>query len=143
MKNIILGLTLLLLSGCAVVQPIVDRFTISPFDSNEYALVNTLRTLAIQAKPNCNIADDPWKIIYNYVEELHNTSLLLKNYSEYIPKNDQTIKPVNIVFLMTTDLKKRYSTEAKVSKTYCELKIQSIINASESIQKAIGKRPRP
>jgi hypothetical protein len=106
-------------------------------------LVNTLRTLAIQAKPNCNTADDPWKIIYNYVEELHNTSLLLKHYSEYIPKNDQTIKPVNIVFLMTTDLKKRYSTEAKVSKTYCELKIQSIIDASESIQKAIGKRPRP
>ena len=95
MKNIILGLTLLLLSGCAVVQPIVDRFTISPFDSNEYALVNTLRTLAIQAKPNCNTADDPWKIIYNYVEELHNTSLLLKNYSEYIPKNDQTIRVPN------------------------------------------------
>lgn len=143
MKNIILSLTLLVLSGCAVVQPIVDRFTISQFDSNEYALVNTLRTLAIQAKPNCNTADDPWKMIYNYVEELHNTSLLLKNYSEYIPKNDQTIKPVNILFQMTADLKKRYGTEEKISKTYCELKLQSIIDASESIQKAIGKRPRP
>jgi hypothetical protein len=143
MKKIIISLTLLFLSGCSVVQPIYDKFMIAPFDSNEYALVNHLRTVAIQTKPSCNTADDPWMHIYSYVEKLHETSLLLKNYSEYLPKNDQTIKPVNLVYQMTTDLKNRYEKETKVSKTYCELKIQSIIDASESIQKAIGKRPRP
>lgn len=143
MKNIILGLTLIMLSGCAVVQPIYDKFMIAPFDANEYALVNKIRTSAIQAKPNCNTAEDPWMLIYNYVEDIHTTSLLLKNYSEYLPKNEQTIKNVDLVYQMTSDLRKRYITEPKVSKTYCELKLQSIIDVSESIQKAIGKRPRP
>jgi len=141
--KILLLLSFIFLSGCSVVQPIVDRFTIAPFDANEYALVNSLRTTAIQAKPNCNTEKDPLMIIYNYVDSLYNTSLLLKNYSQHIPKNDQTIKPVNLVFKMSTDLRDRYLKEQKVSKTYCELKIQSIIDASESIQKAIGKRPRP
>lgn len=143
MRNIFLGLILLLLSGCAVIQPVVDRFTIAPFDSGEYSLVNKLRTTAIKAKPSCNTKSDPWKFIYSYVYEIHDTSLLLKNYSEYLPKNDQTIKPIELIHQMTTDLKKRYEQDVTVSKTYCELKIQSIIDASESIQKAIGKRPRP
>jgi folate-dependent tRNA-U54 methylase TrmFO/GidA len=68
---------------------------------------------------------------------------LLKNYSQYIPKNEQSIRPINITYDMVTELKVRYQKENKVSKTYCELKMQSIIDATESIQQAIGKRPRP
>ncbi len=138
----IFGLVIFL-SGCSAIQPLVNRFLIAPFDSNEYALVNELRTTAIQAKPFCNTKDDPVAMIYSYVEKIYTTSLLLKNYSQYLPKNDQTIKPVNLVFQMTTDLRTRYEKEDRVSKTYCELKMESIEEAAELIQKAIGKRPRP
>ena len=143
MKQIIIGLSLLFLSGCSVVQPFVDRFTIAQFDSNEYALVNEIRTTAMQAKPFCDTTDDPFVMIQSYVNGLYTSSLILKNYSLYIPKNDQTIKPVHLLFKMTTDMKIRYEREDKVNKTYCELKLQSIEDSAELIQKAIGKRPRP
>ena len=126
----------LLLGGCSVVQPFVDRFMIAPFDENEYGLVNKLRTLAIETKPKCGSDDID-------VNQMYHTALLLKNYSEYLPKNDQTIKPVGLTFQMVSELKTRYDKEQKINKVYCELKTQSIIDASEAIQKTIGKRPRP
>ena len=132
MKTLLIGLSLLLLSGCAV----VDRFIIAPFDPNEYALVNSLRSTSIQVKPNCsNISRDE-------VNQLYNISLNMKNYSQYLPRNDQTIKPVNATYQMVSELKTRYNKENKLNKTYCELKMQSIIDATELTQKAIGKRPR-
>jgi len=143
MKNIIISLSFLFLSGCAVIQPIIDRFTIAPFDSNEYALVNKVRTIAIKTKPKCSIENIAPFAVLNYVNELHDNALLLKNYSQYIPKNDQTIKPVNLTYQMIDELKSRYEKEKKVGEVYCVLKIQSIIDATESIQQAIAKRPRP
>ena len=143
MKNIIIALSFVLLSGCATIQPMIDRFTIAPFDSNEYALVNKVRTVAIQTKPKCGVENIAPFAVLDYVNEMHDNALLLKNYSQYIPKNDQTIKPVNLTYQMIDELKTRYEKESKVSKVYCELKIQSIIDATESIQKAIAKRPRP
>lgn len=132
MKTLLIALSLLVLSGCAV----VDRFIIAPFDPNEYSLVNTLRSSSILVKPNCS------NISRNEVNHLYNIALTLKNYSEYLPKNDQTIKPVNTTYQMVSELKSRYEKENKLNKTYCELKMQSIIDASELTQKAIGKRPR-
>lgn len=139
MKNIIIALSFVFLSGCAV----IDRFMIAPFDSNEYALINKLRTLSIQTKPLCGIKNvAPFDVTDN-VYVMYDTALLLKNYSQYLPKNEQTYKPISMTYKMVEELKMRYEKQNKVSKTYCELKIQSIIDATESIQQAIGKRPRP
>jgi len=132
MKTLLIALSLLVLSGCAV----VDKFLIAPFDSNEYALVNMLRTSSIQMKSNCS------NLSREEVNQLYSVALTLKNYSEYLPKNDQTIKPVGVTYQMVSELKTRYEKEKKLNKTYCELKMQSITDASELTQKAIGKRPR-
>lgn len=139
MKNIIIALFFVFLSGCAV----IDRFMIAPFDANEYALVNKIRTTAIQTKPKCGAENIAPFAVLDYVQDMHDTALLLKNYSQYLPKNEQTYKPVSMTYTMIEELKTRYEKEKKVSKTYCELKMQSIIDATESIQQAIGKRPRP
>lgn len=143
MRHFAIALSLLLLGGCSIVQPLVDRFTIAPFDSNEYALVNKIRTTAMQTKPKCGVENIAPFAVIDYVHDMHDTALLLKNYSQYLPKNEQTIKPINLTYQMIEELKTRYEKETKVSKTYCELKLQSIIDSSEAIQKAIGKRPRP
>jgi hypothetical protein len=58
------------------------------FDSVEYSLVNRIRTLA--ETKDCTPKN---------VESLYITSLELKNYSQYIPRNAGTIS-------MTTDLHK-------------------------------------
>lgn len=143
MKNFVVVIALLVLSGCSVIQPVVDRFMIAPFDANEYALVNKLRTTAMLTKPKCGVENIAPFAVLDYVHDMHNTALLLRNYSQYLPKNEQTMKPVTIAYDLVTELKARYEKESKVSKAYCELKIQSIINVTESIQQTIGKRPRP
>ena len=139
MKNILFGLSFLFLSGCTVVQPIIDRFTISQFDENEYALINKIRTTALLASERCD--DQLTAALYS--KSVYYYGLELKNYSQYLPKNYQTIKSVDILFAMTKDAYKRYSTEKNVSKTYCELKFKSIHQSAEKIQNVVGKRPRP
>ncbi|MFZ9589117.1 MAG: hypothetical protein ACO28V_05255 [Chitinophagaceae bacterium] len=138
MKKILLT-SILLLSGCSTIQPFIDRFTIAQFDANEYALVNQVRTSSMIAKPLCPSKYET-KI---YVDAIYSSTYELKNYSEHLPKNDQTIKPVNLLFTLVNDLNARYKAEGDVNKTYCELKLQSISDAANSIQKAIAKRPRP
>lgn len=139
MKNILLGLSFLFLSGCSVVQPFIDRFTIAQFDDNEYALVNKIRTTAMLAGERCD--DQLTATLYS--KSVYYYGIELKNYSQYLPKNYQTIKSVDILVAMTKDAYQRYSKPGNVSKTYCELKFKSIQQSAEMIQKAIGQRPRP
>jgi len=139
MKNILAVLSFVFFSGCAVIQPVVDRFTIAPFDSNEYALVNKIRTQSQLAKENCSVS----LLARADVDALFVTSTELKNYSQHIPKNKQTISPVELLDKMVVEIHTRYNSGSTVSKTYCELKLTSINQSAESIQKAIAKRPRP
>ena len=143
MKTLFVALSFVFMTGCSVVQPLIDRFSIAPFDTSEYALVNKLRTTAILTKPRCGVENIAPFAVVDYVHDMHDTALLLKNYSQYLPKNEQTMKPVSLTYDLVVELKNRYEKDLKVSKTYCELKIQSIIDVSESIQRSIGKRPRP
>lgn len=139
MKKIIIVISMLMISGCAIVQPIVDRFTIAPFDSNEYALLNKIRTTSQLIKPYCA----NYRFIEFTITEIYEDAILLQNYSEYLPKNQQTIQSINLLYQMIHDIKKRYSQDITVSETYCQLKLNSIEEASISIQKSIAKRPRP
>ena len=139
MKIIISLLFVGFLSGCSVIQPFIDRFMIAPYDNNEYGLVNKIRTTSQLSKRDCS---DKIAMTINS-ETIFRTSTELKNFSQYLPKNDQSIKPISQLYTMTEELHKRYQAEGDVNKTYCELKLTSIEESAEMIQKAIGKRPRP
>lgn len=139
MKNILIGLSFLFLSGCSVVQPFIDRFTIARFDENEYALVNKIRTTAMLANKRCD--DQLTAVLYS--KSIYYYGIELNNYSQYLPDNTQTMKSVELLTKMTKDIFDRYEKNNKVSKTYCELKFKSIEQTAEMIQKAAGKRPRP
>jgi hypothetical protein len=132
------GLPLVFLSGCSSIQTVIDRFNIAQFDNNEYAMVNRIRTIASESGKEC---DNPKIILASW--EIYNTATELKNYSQYIPKNDQSYKPISQLYEMTKELNDKYVGTGKVNVKYCELKLQSITTSAESIQKAIAKRPRP
>jgi len=139
MRIFIAAISFVLLSGCTVIQPFIDKFTIAQFDENEYALVNKIRTVAALAGQRC----DDQLTSKLYAKSLYHYGIELKNYSQYIPKNEQTKKPVELLYKMTVDVNDRYNKQETVSKTYCELKYKSIQQSAEMIQKAIGNRPRP
>ena len=135
MKKAFILLALFYISGCSL----LDKFMIAPYDNNEYALVNKIRTTAQLSKKDC-VDRNVMKMNSNTIFAL---SSEMKNFSQYLPKNDQSIKPISQLYTMTEELHKRYEAEGPVNKTYCELKLTSIEESAEMIQKAIGKRPRP
>lgn len=135
MKKAFILVTLFYISGCSL----LDKFMIAPYDNNEYGLVNKIRTTAQLSKKDC-VDRNVMKMNSNTIFAL---SSEMKNFSQYLPKNDQSIKPISQLYTMTEELHKRYEAEDPVNKTYCELKLTSIEESAEIIQKAIGKRPRP
>ena len=129
------GLPLVYLSGCSV----IDQFRIAPYDSGEYSLINKVRSTSELAQPYCN----DLATIKIVSENLNDMTLELKNYGQYLPNNEQAHKTVELLYMWTSDLQKRYATSKDINKTYCELKLKSIASSAEEIQKAIAKRPRP
>jgi hypothetical protein len=90
-------------------------------------LVNRIRTLA--ETKDCTPKN---------VESLYITSLELKNYSQYIPRNTRTIS-------MTTDLHKiveELHKRDKPSAPYCQGKLNIITTTAERIQQVTGTKPR-
>ena len=119
MKRIILSLVALL-SGCSILF-------VAHYDNNEYGLVNKVRTDA--ELKNCTKEG---------VQVLYQDALELKNYSQFLPYNDVTVKMNNDLFTLVDELHQKDT----INPTYCGLKLNSISKSAEAIQKVIGGEPR-
>ena len=111
------------LSGCAA----INNIFMAPYDTNEYALVNRVRTFAELGQ--CD---------REHIIALRITALELKNFSEYLPRNTKTIDMNNNLYTMVDELYKRENP----SMAYCKAKLNIISTSAEMIQNTIGKRPR-
>ena len=118
MKKIILIATVLL-SGCSL--------WMASYDSTEYSLVNKVRTQAIVG--DCSSEN---------VKNLYNTTLELKNFTQYIPRNDATIGLANQLYTIVDELHKRENP----SPAYCKAKLNTIAKSAEEIQRVVGSKPR-
>ena len=138
MKNVVALLLAVSLSGCAFVGGLYDSYMLAGYDTNEHALVNKITVHARLAKPNCNTPAE----IKPVAISLYQWSAELENFSSHIPYNEKSAKLNTILHAQTIDLYKRYTGDVEISKTYCELKLQSISDSAEQIQKAIARRQR-
>jgi len=123
MKKLLI-LTILLLSGCSSIQ---SALFVAHYDNNEYGLVNKVRTDA--DLKNCG---------KDGIQTLYQDALELKNYSQYLPHNDTTIKMNDDLFTLVDELHKKDT----FSPAYCALKLNTISKTAERIQTAIGGEPR-
>jgi hypothetical protein len=121
------------LTGCAALF-------MAPYDSSENLLINKVAVSSEGMKEFCT----------DYTQTRHNVTSLftqakqLKNFSHSLPNNELTTKMVDSLHQMVEDMHTRYKNEKDTtSKTYCELKFQSISDSAKYIQKTIAKRPRP
>ena len=110
-------IAVVLLSGCSL--------WMANYDTNEYALVNRVRTLAQTG--DCGKR-----------EELYITALELKNFSQYIPRNQASIDLNSKLYDMVEDLHKRDNP----SPVFCKLKLDNITKTAETIQQVTGSKPR-
>lgn len=137
MKYLIITVAFLL-SGCAFVGGLYDSYMLAGYDTNEHLLVNKITVHAKLAKPNCTKPAEIKPVATN----LFQWSAELENFSAHIPNNERSAKLNTILHAQTVDLYNRYNSDVEVSKTYCELKLQSISDSAEQIQKAIARRQR-
>lgn len=126
MKNLIILLFTLQLTGCAV----WDIYNLSHFDSNEYALVNKVRTIAQTAK----------KCDESTVANLYFTTMELKNFSQYLSGNNSgNVKLSEDLSKLVTELREK---SQPISDVYCKAKLNIIEHSAERIQKVTGNKPK-
>jgi hypothetical protein len=135
MKKIIASIFIVSsLSGCAL----VDAYLMAKYDTNEYAMVNKIKTKSELSVEDCK---DPIKSKQN-ADDLYNTAIELRNFAVNIPRNDDTSKLAGNLVELTKQGKEQYVKNPNVSETFCKLKLQQISRSAEVAQKVIGKKPR-
>ena len=133
MKRLLIVCAIFALSGCAV----IDAYFMAKYDTNEYALINDIKTKAQVAEENCanNL------LVTTQVNELYLKSLEFKNFATHIPRNEDSIKLSNKLLILTKDAKDQFNKSA-VSNFYCKAKLEQIVKSADTMQQAIGKKPR-
>lgn len=117
------------LSGCVL----YDAYFMANYDNVEYSLINKIRTLSQTI--DCN-DKDKIKLVTN---EIWYTTKELKNFSQYVPRNENSYLMASNLLSIVDGL---HNKNGDMSVKYCEDKYSIINKTSEIIQKAIGSKPR-
>jgi hypothetical protein len=133
MKRIVLVLSTVLLSSCAV----WDAYFMAPYDANEYMLITQIRTDAIQYRRQCN---NPVMAQVN-AEAMANRTELYERYEEHIPRNENGLKAARALNEIAQGLNGAY-VKGSVSPVFCKLKYNNIEHSAELIQRVTAGRPR-
>jgi hypothetical protein len=138
MKKILLILSVGLLSGCSTLTNLYDSYFLAKYDTNEYALINTVKTKSIIAQADCN---DRQKTIDN-VNTIYEKSYEFRNFTFHIPRNKDAQAMSEKLLKLTTDTKEYYQKNEKVSDIFCKSRYQQIARAADTIQSTLGSKPR-
>ena len=133
MKRIVLALTCVLLSSCAL----LDAYLMAPYDANEYLQITEIRASAGQYRKQC---DNPILAPAN-AQAIANRTDLFEKYEELIPRNDNGYRAARALNEITQGLNSAY-VKGPVSSVFCKLKYNNIEHAAELIQRVTAGRPR-
>ena len=100
-------------------------------------MINDIKTKAQVAEENCSNN----LLVTTQVNELYIKSLEFKNFATHIPRNEDSIKLSNKLLILTKDAKDQFNKSA-VSNFYCKAKLEQIVKSADTMQQAIGKKPR-
>ena len=125
MKKLLIILSVGLLTGCSTLQDL----WVASYDTNEYALVNKIRTIA-QTSKTCD---------ESAVKNLYLTTVELKNFSQYLPRNRQNNELNADLLRLVMEL---YDKEPPIGSAYCKAKLNIIEKTAERIQQVTGSKPK-
>lgn len=134
MKYLLIIATLLFLTGCST----VNSFFVAKYDTNEYELVNWIRTSAELSVESC---DNMYLSKENYVA-LYRSSIEFKNFTQYLRRNQDTYALATNLHQLIDEGVNMYANDNEVSQTFCELNLAQIIESAETIQRVLGDKPR-
>lgn len=134
MKNVLIIAIALLLTGCNT----FNSFLVAKYDTNEYELINWIRTTAELSVETCNNNELSKQ---NFVT-LYRGSLEFKNFTQYLRRNSDTYDLATNLHLLVNQGVDMYATNETVSQTFCELSLDQVATSAETIQKVLGDKPR-
>lgn len=138
MKKLLLIPIFISLTACAQLTKLYDSYMLAPYDNVEYSLVTRLRTQAELTMDKCNTKEEVLKDL----KAMNQLSRELKNFSQYVPDNKDTIAITTSLYKMVNGTLDHYQKNEIINNTYCTLKLKQIISSAETAQKVIGSRPR-
>ena len=112
MKRILIVLFAFSLSGCAL----FDAYFMAKYDTNEYFIVNDIKTKAQVAEENCG----NHILVVTQVNELYIKSLEFKNFTTHIPRNKDANNMSTKLLTLTKDTRDYFNKAEKVSLIFCK-----------------------
>jgi hypothetical protein len=134
MKKLIPLTFVVLLSGCTL----LDAYFMAKYDTNEYFIVNDIKTKAQVAEENCG----NHILVVTQVNELYIKALEFKNFTTHIPRNKDTDNMSTKLLTLTKDTKDYFNKAEKISPIFCKAKLQQVIKSADTIQHVLGSKPR-
>ena len=134
MKKLLILPLVLILNGCII----FDSYFMAKYDTTEYSLVNQIKTKAQIAEDNCSNQI----LVITQVNELYNNALEFKNFTVHIPRNEDATKLSDKLFTLTKDTKDYFNKTERISPIFCKAKLQQIEKSADTIQQALGSKPR-
>jgi hypothetical protein len=129
MKKLLVISLVCLITGCSTVQDKVENIFAAGYDTNEYALVNKIRTIAQTAKTCDEVT----------VNNLYFITKELNNFSQYLPRNNQSIELNKDLLKIVMEL---YDKEPPIGQVYCKAKLNILEKTAERIQQVTGSKSR-
>ena len=134
MKKIIPLAFVALLSGCTL----LDAYFMAKYDTNEYFIVNDIKTKAQVAEENCG----NHILVVTQVNELYIKALEFKNFTTHIPRNKDTDNMSTKLLTLTKDTKDYFNKAEKISPIFCKAKLQQVVKSADTIQHVLGSKPK-
>jgi len=134
MKKLLPLFFVVLLSGCTV----FDAYFMAKYDTNEYFIVNDIKTKAQVAEENCGNQ----LLVVTQVNELYIKALEFKNFTTHIPRNKDTDNMSTKLLALTKDTRDYFNKAEKISPIFCKAKLQQVVKSADTIQHVLGSKPR-
>ena len=134
MKKLIPLTFVVLLSGCTV----FDAYFMAKYDTNEYFIVNDIKTKAQVAEENRG----NHILVVTQVNELYIKALEFKNFTTHIPRNKDTDNMSTKLLTLTKDTRDYFNKAEKISPIFCKAKLQQVVKSADTIQHVLGSKPR-
>ena len=123
-----------LLSGCTL----LDAYFMAKYDTNEYFIVNDIKTKAQVAEENCSNQ----VLVVTQVNELYIKALEFNNFTTHIPRNKDADNMSTKLLTLTKDTRDYFNKSEKISPIFCKAKLQQIVKSADTIQNVLGSKPR-
>ena len=134
MKKLLPLIFVSLLSGCTL----LDAYFMAKYDTNEYFIVNDIKTKAQVAEENCSNQ----LLVVTQVNELYIKALEFKNFTTHIPRNKDADNMSTKLLTLTKDTRDYFNKAEKISPIFCKAKLQQVVKSSDTIQHVLGSKPR-